>query len=120
MSVACSIAQSAVAAGLLPASAFGSICERLAEITANSAPTKNALRASKTTSHTNPVQYSPIAHILAHLVDQPIVRGIERWIGVDVGREVLDLCDSRAVDLDDPQGSRFGYDLVADLKAALG
>ncbi len=40
MSVACSIAHRVVFAALLPASAFGSICERRAEITANSAPTK--------------------------------------------------------------------------------
>ena len=47
--VACSIAYSEVRAALLPASARGSICERRAEITANSPATKKPLRASSTT-----------------------------------------------------------------------
>ncbi len=51
MSVACSIAHSAVRADRDPASAFGSICERRAEMTAKDAPTKKALtRSSRTTS----------------------------------------------------------------------
>jgi hypothetical protein len=56
MSVACSMAHSAVLALRLPFSASGSICERRAEMTANSAPTKNALPASSTNSHARPAQ----------------------------------------------------------------
>ena len=56
MSVACSIAYSAVLAAREPFSASGSICERRAEMTANSAPTKKALKASRTTSHAIPAQ----------------------------------------------------------------
>ena len=54
MSVACSIAQSAVFAHRDPASARGSICERRAEMTANSAATKKPLTTSSTTSHRIP------------------------------------------------------------------
>ena len=54
MSVACSIAHSVVRAARLPSSARGSIEERRAEMTANSAPTKNALAASRTTSQMRP------------------------------------------------------------------
>jgi len=39
-----------------PLSASGSTCERRAEMTANSAPTKNALKARSTTSHARPAQ----------------------------------------------------------------
>ena len=56
MSVACSIAYRAVRAERDPRSASGSICERRAEITANSAATKNALKASSTNSHAIPAQ----------------------------------------------------------------
>ena len=56
MSVACSIAHRAVFAERDPASARGSICERRAEMTANSAPTKKALMTSSTTSQTSPHQ----------------------------------------------------------------
>ena len=58
ISVACSMAQSVVFAALLPASALGSICERRAEMTANSAPTKNALTTRSTTSQMMPGRYS--------------------------------------------------------------
>ena len=58
ISVACSIAQSVVFAALLPASARGSICERRAEMTANSAPTKKPLTISSTTSQMMPGRYS--------------------------------------------------------------
>ena len=54
--VACSIAYSAVRAERDPRSASGSICERRAEITANSAPTKNAFAASSTISQKMPAQ----------------------------------------------------------------
>ena len=54
--VACSIAHSAVFALRLPCSASGSICDRRAEMTANSAPTKKALAASSTNSQTMPAQ----------------------------------------------------------------
>ena len=64
MSVACSIAYSAVFAAREPFSASGSICERRAEMTANSAPTKNALKASSTTSHAIPAQSLTSAHPL--------------------------------------------------------
>ena len=56
MSVACSIAPSAVRAERRPSSASGSTCERRAEMTANSAATKNALTASSSTSQTSPAQ----------------------------------------------------------------
>ena len=62
MSVACSIAYSAVLAAREPFSASGSICERRAEMTANSAPTKKALNASSTTSHAIPAQSLIGAH----------------------------------------------------------
>ena len=62
MSVACSIAYSAVFAEREPLSASGSICERRAEMTANSAPTKNALNASSTTSQAIPAQSLIGAH----------------------------------------------------------
>ena len=52
--VACSIAHRAVFAGREPRSALGSICDRRAEITANSAPTKNAFTVSRRTSQTIP------------------------------------------------------------------
>src|SRR6185312_17311704 len=43
-----------VFAARLPASALGSICDRLAEITANSAATKNPFANSRMTSQTSP------------------------------------------------------------------
>src|SRR6218665_15232 len=54
MRVACSIAHRAVRALRFPASANGSICERRAEMTANSAATKKALPTSNSTSHPMP------------------------------------------------------------------
>src|SRR5215204_1119845 len=105
MSVACSIAQSAVAAGRLPAWALGSICERRAEITANSAPTKNALRPRRTASQISPVQYSPIERFFLDLVDQAVVRRFECGIGFEVGGRVFDLFHTRAVHFDDSQGA---------------
>jgi hypothetical protein len=60
MSVACSIAHSAVLANRDPASAFGSICERRAEMIANSAATKNPLTTSSTTRPTMPHQSAPV------------------------------------------------------------
>ena len=59
MSVACSIAYSAVFAARDPFSASGSICERRAEMTANSAPTKNALNDQQ---HDQPGDSCPVAH----------------------------------------------------------
>ena len=56
MSVACSIAHSAVLRAREPFSASGSICERRAEMTANSAPTKKAFAMSSTTSQAIPAQ----------------------------------------------------------------
>ena len=64
MSVACSMAYSAVFAVFDPRSASGSICERRAEITANSDATKKALKASSTTSHAIPAQSFIDAHPL--------------------------------------------------------
>src|SRR6056297_2121392 len=58
INVACSIAHNAVFAGFKPSSARGSIWLRLAEITANSAATKNALPARRMTSQNKPHQYS--------------------------------------------------------------
>ena len=76
MSVACSIAHSAVFAARLPASASGSICERRAEMTANSAPTKKALTASSTTSQTSPGTYSAHRSFLAvSALDDLVVLG---------------------------------------------
>ena len=63
MSVACSIAYSAVFAARDPFSASGSICERRAEMTANSDATKNPLNASSTTSHARPAQSLIAAHL---------------------------------------------------------
>ncbi len=56
MRVACSIAPSAVRADRRPSSASGSTWERRAEMTANSAATKNALTASSSTSQNRPAQ----------------------------------------------------------------
>src|SRR5215218_6060052 len=56
--VACSIAHKVERAARLPSSARGSIWDRRAEITANSAPTKNALTSSKTMSQMSPGTYS--------------------------------------------------------------
>ncbi len=56
MSVACSIAHSAVFALRRPCSASGSIWDRRAEMTANSAPTKKAFAMSSTNSQTMPAQ----------------------------------------------------------------
>ncbi len=84
MSVACSIAQSAVVAARLPDSAFGSICERRAEMTENSAPTKKAFSASSTTNQISPLQYSAIERFLLDLVDEPVVRRLEGWVGADI------------------------------------
>ena len=64
ISVACSIAYRAVFAARDPRSASGSICDRRAEMTANSAPTKNALNARSTTSHARPAQSLTSAHPL--------------------------------------------------------
>ena len=63
MSVACSMAYSAVFAAREPFSASGSICDRRAEMTANSAPTKKALKASSTASHAIPAQSLMTAHL---------------------------------------------------------
>ena len=49
-----SIAAIVIFAGLLPASARGSICARRALIRANSEPTKKALESKRTTSQTSP------------------------------------------------------------------
>jgi hypothetical protein len=54
--VACSIAKSAVCALRLPRSASGSTCDRRAEMTANSAATKNALNTRRTISAAMPPQ----------------------------------------------------------------
>ena len=54
INVARSMAHKVVAAARLPAAARGSICERRAEITANSAPTKKALTARRTISQIRP------------------------------------------------------------------
>ncbi len=56
MRVACSIAHSVICAALDPCSARGSICERRAEMTANSAATKKALPPSSTNSQKMPHQ----------------------------------------------------------------
>ena len=56
MSDTCSIAYSVVFALRLPSSANGSIWERFADTTANSAATKKALPASSRTSQTSPIQ----------------------------------------------------------------
>ena len=61
MRVACSIAHRVVFADRLPSAARGSIWERRADMTANSAPTKNALPASSTTSQIRPGRYSLMA-----------------------------------------------------------
>src|SRR6218665_3704740 len=63
MRVACSIAHRAVRALRFPASANGSICERRAEMTANSAATKKALPTSNSTSH--PIPKNPLIDRLA-------------------------------------------------------
>ena len=63
ISVACSMAYSAVFAARLPFSARGSICERRAEITANSAPTKKAFPISRTNSQTIPAQSLTTDHL---------------------------------------------------------
>ena len=44
----CSIAEIVTFAAQFPSSAFGSMTERLAEISANSAPTKKAFRSRRT------------------------------------------------------------------------
>ncbi len=62
--VACSIAYSVVFAARLPASARGSICERRAEMIANSAATKNALTRSSSTSQAIPAQSLTSGHRL--------------------------------------------------------
>ena len=56
ISVACSIAHSVVFAAPWPASARGSIWDRRAEITANSAATKKAFTMSRMPSHAMPHQ----------------------------------------------------------------
>ena len=74
ISVACSMAHSVVLAALLPASALGSICERRAEITANSAPTKKALTTRSTTSQMMPGRYSLMGQLPREVVDDAVVR----------------------------------------------
>ncbi len=70
------MAQSVVFAALLPASALGSIWERRAEMTANSAPTKKALTTSRTTSQMMPGRYSLMGQLLREVVDDPVVRAL--------------------------------------------
>jgi len=68
MSETCSMAQSTVLADREPAAASGSICERRADMIANSAPTKKALAASSTAPISSAVPgltgcpHSPASH----------------------------------------------------------
>src|SRR6476661_4365995 len=81
MRVACSMAQRVVFAALLPASARGSIWERRAEMTANSAPTKKPLTKRRTTSQMMPGRYSLMGQLLGQVVDDPVVRAARRFTG---------------------------------------
>src|SRR3546814_14592798 len=60
----CSMACSVVRATREPACAFGSIWLRRAEISANSAPTKNALRARRRSVSSTPVRSLIVGHLL--------------------------------------------------------
>src|SRR6478752_3847474 len=81
MRVACSMAHSVVLAALLPASARGSIWERRAEMTANSAPTKKPFTKRSTTSQMMPGRYSVMGQLLGQGVDDPVVRAPRRFAG---------------------------------------
>ncbi|MCY1241840.1 hypothetical protein D9M72_547630 [compost metagenome] len=76
ISVACSMAHSVVFAALLPASALGSICDRRAEMTANSAPTKKALTTRSTTSQMMPGRYSLMGQLRGQGIDDAVMRAL--------------------------------------------
>ena len=115
--VACSIAYSEVCAAVLPASARGSICDRRAEMTANSAPTKKAFKASSTTRAISPGAYSPIVGLPSRaspsqLVDDHVVLALT---GLGLGRREAQPVDPVAVDPLDPERALVDLDLVAHL-----
>src|SRR3712207_2997734 len=79
--VACSMAHSVVFAALLPASALGSICDRRAEMTANSAPTKKPFTTRSTASQMMPGRYSLMGQLPGEGVDNAVVRALRRFAG---------------------------------------
>ena len=101
MRVACSIAHSAVFAARDPASARGSICERRAEMTANSAPTKKALTTSSMKSQAMPHQ-SECSCALPRLAVVIRMRGEAHAV------------DAAAVEALDAEGAGLDLDGVAD------
>src|SRR5689334_5410389 len=109
MSVACSIATSAVLALRLPRSASGSICERRAEMTANSAPTKNAFTRRSTTSQAMPAQ---------SLMAPPLAHGRVGGGGRLRVRRVTDAVDAAALEALDAQRPALDRHLVAHLREA--
>src|SRR5215218_1978551 len=114
ISVACSIAHKVVLAALPPAAAFGSICERRAEMTANSAPTKKALPTSSTTSQMIPGRYSFMAELLSQVVHGSVVVVQHGGIGRRFVRGVSETHDARAVDAVDPKCAVVQPNLVTE------